>query len=73
MFTNLYVANKKTPINPEQELIQNKINTYTLKKHLNSLDNLELAYKQSPPISIEFISPNIKLPSHFVIDIDYRD
>ena len=62
VFTNLYVANKKTPINPEQELIQNKINTYTLKKHLNSLDNLELAYKQSP-ISIEFISPNIKLPS----------
>ncbi|MCI2285551.1 EAL domain-containing protein [Colwellia sp. MSW7] len=62
IFTNLYVANKRTPIDAKKTSTSNKEDTFTLDKHLNSLDNLELAYKQSP-ISIEFVSPNTKLPS----------
>jgi len=62
LFTNLYVANKKIDITSftKKEEMTNK--EYTLAKQLNSLVQLELAYKQSP-VSFEFVSPNPKLPA----------
>ncbi|PHR85532.1 MAG: hypothetical protein COA59_00825 [Colwellia sp.] len=67
LFTNLYVANKKIKIkNENQTNIANTKPTYDptyeISKQLNFLEQVELAYKQSP-ISFEFISPNTKLPS----------
>jgi len=67
LFTNLYVANKKINIKDENQTnIANNKPTYEpiyeLSKQLNFLEQVELAYKQSP-ISFEFISPNTKLPS----------
>jgi diguanylate cyclase (GGDEF)-like protein/PAS domain S-box-containing protein len=62
IFTNLYVANKKISIKLTDSSITNKANIYTLNKQLNSLELVELAYKQSP-VSFEFVSPNAKLPS----------
>ncbi len=62
VFTNLYVANKKIPINLTEATSTNKTNIYTLTKQLNALELVELAYKQSP-ISFEFVSPNTKLPT----------
>jgi len=61
IFTNLYVVNKKIKVHNNDFNLLEK-NTYTTKKQLNSLDKVELAYKQSP-ISFEFTSPNAKLPS----------
>jgi len=59
VFTNLYVANKEITIQPHQSP-ENK--SFLLEKQLNSLIQLELAYKQSP-VSFEFVSPNPKLPT----------
>jgi len=67
IFTNLYVANKRIIIKPKGAIYNSKDNNYILKKQLNSLAQLKLAYKQSP-ISFEFISPNTKLPAQ----IHYR-
>jgi diguanylate cyclase (GGDEF)-like protein/PAS domain S-box-containing protein len=60
IFTNLYVANKKVPIKIDEPKLTDVPAPFTLKKQLNSLGLLELAYKQSP-ISFEFVSPNAKL------------
>ncbi|MDO6507573.1 EAL domain-containing protein [Colwellia sp. 4_MG-2023] len=60
IFTNLYVANKKVPIKVDEAELTNTHAPFTLKKQLNALSLLELAYKQSP-ISFEFVSPNAKL------------
>ena len=60
IFTNLYVANKKVPIKIDEAELTNVLASFTLKKQLNTLGLLELAYKQSP-ISFEFVSPNAKL------------
>ncbi len=60
IFTNLYVANKKISVGRVDSSLANKPNSYTLSKQLNSLNLVELAYKQSP-ISFEFVSPNAKL------------
>ena len=60
IFTNLYVVNKKIKVHNNDFNLLEK-NTYTTKKQLNSLDKVELAYKQSP-VSFEFTSPNTKLP-----------
>jgi len=62
VFTNLYVANKRISIESTESTYINKSNIYNLDKQLNSLELVELAYKQSP-ISFEFVSPNVKLPS----------
>lgn len=61
VFTNLYVANKKILIKANQNKTSTS-NTYTLAKQLNYLEQVKLAYMQSP-ISFEFISPNTKLPT----------
>ena len=58
IFTNLYVVNKKIKI----ENSAASETTYHIRKQLNSLEKIELAYKQSP-IGFEFTSPNVKLPS----------
>jgi diguanylate cyclase (GGDEF)-like protein/PAS domain S-box-containing protein len=62
LFTNLYVANKKINIKDSN---QNNITaakpTYEILKQLNFLEQVKLAYQQSP-VSFEFISPNVKLP-----------
>ena len=64
IFTNLYVINKKIGnINVDTKTDD----TFNLHKQLNSLDIVELAYKQSP-VSFEFISPNAKLPTQ----LNYR-
>lgn len=62
IFTNLYVANKKISIELIKSTLTNKANNYTLSKQLNSLELVELAYKQSP-VSFKFVSPNAKLPT----------
>lgn len=67
LFTNLYVANKKINIKDSDTNIIASTEptyepTYEILKQLNFLEQVELAYKQSP-ISFEFISPNTKLPS----------
>ncbi|MFT7008635.1 MAG: diguanylate cyclase (GGDEF)-like protein/PAS domain S-box-containing protein [Colwellia sp.] len=64
LFTHLYVANKKINIeSSNQNNIPPTEPTYKILKQLNFLEQVELAYKQSP-VSVEFISPNTKLPSH---------
>ena len=63
IFTNLYVANKKITVGSKQT----KNDLFTLPKQINTIDQVELAYKQSP-VSFEFISPNPKLPAQ----IKYR-
>jgi len=60
LFTNLYVANKKVGITSLKAIHNSDTSRYTLKKQLNYLNQVELAYKQSP-ISFEFVSPNVKL------------
>jgi diguanylate cyclase (GGDEF)-like protein/PAS domain S-box-containing protein len=63
IFTNLYVANKKINIKDADKKNTAAIEpTYEISKQLNFLEQVELAYKQSP-ISFEFVSPNTKLPS----------
>ncbi|MBL4940980.1 MAG: EAL domain-containing protein [Colwellia sp.] len=62
IFTNLYVANKKIAISVGQPGKKGLHSQYRLTKQLNSLKQVELAYQQSP-ITFEFISPNIKLPT----------
>ncbi len=66
VFTNLYVVNKKIIV---QEKNKNSLteSSYTINKQLNSIDEVELAYKQSP-IIFEFTSPNTKLPAQ----LNYR-
>jgi len=59
IFTNLYVENKRIKILSSHNKKQ-KNNKYSLIKHLNSLDLLELDHNQSP-ITFEFISPTPKL------------
>jgi len=61
IFTNLFVVNKKVTIT-DQFSASSTNNLYSIIKQLNSIAVVELAYKQSP-ISFEFTSPNIKLPS----------
>ena len=61
VFTNLYVVNKKVRVQEKRENSLLKT-LHTTNKQLNSLDTVELAYKQSP-ISFEFVSPNTKLPN----------
>jgi len=60
-FTNLYVVNKKVKILSSNNKNLDS-NTTTIRKQLNSLEKIELAYKQSP-IRFEFTSPNVKLSS----------
>jgi diguanylate cyclase (GGDEF)-like protein/PAS domain S-box-containing protein len=67
IFTNIYVANKKVSINPSKLLSSKETNNFYLNKQLNSLNLVELAYKQSP-VSFEFVSPNAKLPNQ----LNYR-
>ena len=63
LFTHLYVANKKINIaSSNQHSITTTKSTYEISKQLNFIEQVELAYQQSP-VSFEFISPNIKLPS----------
>ena len=64
VFTNLYVVNKKIKVKSDSNLTNE---SYSINKQLNSLEIVELAYKQSP-ISFEFTSPNSKLPNQ----IKYR-
>ncbi len=67
IFTNLYVANKKVDIINPLSNIDSASQNYALIKQLNSLVQLELAYKQSP-VSFEFVSPNPKLSA----EVQYR-
>jgi diguanylate cyclase (GGDEF)-like protein/PAS domain S-box-containing protein len=63
LFINLYVANKR--INIEGSNYNNITTTkptLEISKQLNFLEQVELAYKQSP-LSFEFVSPNAKLPA----------
>ena len=60
IYTNLYIANKRINVAPKNLLKQGNDNNFTIEKQLNSLNQLEIAYKQSP-ISFEFTTPNIKL------------
>ena len=63
LFTNLYVANKKINIgDSSQNNIAISEPKYEILKQLNFLEQVELAYQQSP-VSFEFISPNPKLPA----------
>lgn len=55
--TNILVANKEIAVS---QLTENNFSTSKVPNYLNSL---ALEHKQSP-FSIEFISPNTKLPSH---------
>ncbi|MDO6444280.1 EAL domain-containing protein [Colwellia sp. 1_MG-2023] len=57
VLSNLLIANKK--INIEQK---KQIENYTLPESLNNLSSIKLKYIHSP-FSIEFVSPNAKLPS----------
>ncbi|GAA6203294.1 EAL domain-containing protein [Thalassotalea sp. SU-HH00458] len=57
ILSNLLIANKKIKI---EENKQSK--TYTLPEKLNNLSTIKLQYIHSP-FSIEFISPNAKLPT----------
>jgi len=62
IFTNLLIANKKIDILPIKVGTSLNNDKFTLTKQLNSIEQLNLAYNQSP-ISFEFSSPNPKLPS----------
>ncbi len=69
VLSQLLIANK--PITVNAKAIQNELNSnsnnqednkFEISKHINQLDKLTLAYTQSP-FSIEFTTPNPKLPS----------
>jgi len=63
VLTNLLIANKDIKIkksNKKNTIANNEL--FTIKKQINQLDTLTLAYQQSP-FSIEFTAPNAKLPS----------
>lgn len=60
IFTNLYVVNKKVQVQ-EKRANSSPKSLHIINKQLNSIDKVELAYKQSP-VSFEFTSPNAKLP-----------
>ena len=63
LFTNLYVANKKINIKDANgESLSTDVPSYEILKQLNFIDQVELAYQQSP-VSFEFVAPNAKLPS----------
>ncbi len=70
VFTDLLIANKKVEI---KSLVQKDIKTdkskFTLKQHINTTKLLTLAHEQSP-FSIEFVSPNAKVPNQ--IKYQYR-
>ena len=55
--SNILVANKEVPV------LKNGTNSFHLKRIPNLLNTLILAHEQSQ-FSIEFISPNIKMPSY---------
>lgn len=55
---NILIANQEVEVTSG-----NNSHTFTIKKRPNALTVLNLQHKQSP-FSIEFISPNAKLPSH---------
>ncbi len=57
--TNILIANKEVPTVSKQEISTD----FSIKKAPNHLDLLKLGHKQSQ-FSIEFISPNVKMPSH---------
>ena len=57
VLTNLLIANKKIIID-SKKLTKN----YTINEKLNNLSTIKLKYIHSP-FSIEFVSPNAKLPS----------
>ena len=57
IITNILIANENIPIT------QNKTKEFSLKRAPNKLEKLTLEYKQSQ-FSLEFISANIKMPSH---------
>ncbi|WDE13322.1 EAL domain-containing protein [Thalassomonas haliotis] len=66
-FTDVFIANKK--INIDNNFLkhkhaneQNQKQVFTLSKQLNTVDALRLQHYQSP-VSIDFVSPNTKLPS----------
>lgn len=56
ILTNLLVANKRVNVSNAK----NQFDEFTLSMPLNSLNRVELSYKDSP-LSFEFISPNAKL------------
>ncbi len=70
IFTDLLIANKKVDI---KSLVQKDIkkdkSKFTLKQHINTTKLLTLAHEQSP-FSIEFVSPNAKVPNQ--IKYQYR-
>ncbi len=57
LLTALLVANKPVKISPKKHA-----NQLTLSEHINSIDQITLSYFHSP-FSLEFVSPNAKLPS----------
>ncbi len=62
--SNVFIANKKIPILKNNKI---KADTFSIPMQINYLKNITLTYDQSP-FSIEFISPNAKLPTQ----IKYR-
>lgn len=62
LFTNLYVANKKINIKDSNKNNASTNKPYEIQKQLNFIEQVELAYLQSP-VSFDFVSPNTKLPS----------
>lgn len=62
IFTELFVANDRIKIVPVIDKNKTKDKEFTLNKQINYIKKLSLTYNQSP-FSIEFKSPNSKLPS----------
>ncbi|WP_440875522.1 EAL domain-containing protein [Thalassotalea sp. PLHSN55] len=58
IFTKLLIANKEIKVKSSPK---NKKNTFSINKQLNSINKLVLKHQQSP-FSLEFISPNARLP-----------
>ena len=63
VLTNLFFANKKISIGKNLAPTNKKKQVpFKIPRQVNQLEKLTLAYQQSP-FSIEFTSPNVKLPS----------
>ena len=60
-FTALLIANKEITIQKKEDNKLNE-NKFFLHKQINEVENLILKHAQSP-FSIEFVSPNVKLPN----------
>lgn len=68
ILTNLLLANKKINVLAQSGNADTSP-IFTLNNHINNLKNLTLQHEQSP-FSIEFISPNVKIPNQ--IKYKYR-